>query len=226
MGKINKQNQSGATAIMFAMFFIIVISLITIGFATLARRDQRSTLDKTISYQAQYATESIVNLLQQKAKAGGLTTKDACLNEIDRVNTGIPNKIGAVDVTCVGWDVAPKELAFDLDPYQTKSFINEGSLGFTEVTWWAEDGTTKTAQDCPDKLCSDTIPFIKISTAKKSDIYSENGSMRVAYLVPTNLVPPTAVNTTSENGKDFFVGCNSGVCTARITHSGVGGPNL
>jgi hypothetical protein len=223
MGKIYKNNQSGATAIMFAMFFIIVISLITIGFATLARRDQRSTLDKTISYQAQYATESIVNVLQQKADSGSLTTKSACA---DLNSNGIPTKVGDVDVTCVGWDVAPRELAFDLDPYKTKSFVNSGSQGFTEITWSAEDGTTNTAETCSGKICATTIPFIKVTSVTTADINNELGSMRVAYLVPSNSVgaPPTSVNTSTENGKDFFVGCASGICTARISHAGGAGP--
>ncbi len=221
MGKIHKNNQSGATAIMFAMFFIIVISLITIGFATLARRDQRSTLDKTISYQAQYATESIVNVLQQKAKAGPLGTVSACYN-----GTDIPSKVGDVDVTCVAWDANPKELAFDLDPYQTKSFVNSGSQGFSEITWSAEGTANAYDATCSGKICADRIPIIKMSTSLTSQINDVSGSMRVVYLIPAS-GGVQAVNTDTENGKgkDFFVSCNSsGVCTAQISHAGAGGP--
>ncbi len=48
-------------SIMFAMFMIIILSLVAIGIASVSRNDQVQTLDKSLSNQAQYAAETAIN---------------------------------------------------------------------------------------------------------------------------------------------------------------------
>jgi hypothetical protein len=67
MRKINnlQRDQAGFASIVIALILIIVLALITVGFAELARREQQNALDKQLSSQAYYAAESGVNDVDQ-----------------------------------------------------------------------------------------------------------------------------------------------------------------
>jgi hypothetical protein len=58
----NRQlDQQGFASIVIALVLILVLALLTVGFAELARREQQNTLDKQLATQAYYAAESGVN---------------------------------------------------------------------------------------------------------------------------------------------------------------------
>lgn len=57
-----KNQQEGLVSIVVTMIFLIVLSLIVVGFAQIARREQRSSLDRQLSSQAFYAAESGINV--------------------------------------------------------------------------------------------------------------------------------------------------------------------
>lgn len=59
------RNESGMAAITIALILMLVISVITLGFARSVRREQRQALDYQLTTQAFYAAESGVNLAQQ-----------------------------------------------------------------------------------------------------------------------------------------------------------------
>ncbi|HUY85450.1 MAG TPA: PilX N-terminal domain-containing pilus assembly protein [Candidatus Dormibacteraeota bacterium] len=67
-------DQRGFASIVIAMVMILVLSLITVGFAQLMRREQRSALDKQLSSQAYYAAESGVNQAVSAINAGYFQT--------------------------------------------------------------------------------------------------------------------------------------------------------
>lgn len=54
-------NQQGFASIVVALILILVLSLLTIGLAQLARREQQNSLDKQLAIQANYAAESGIN---------------------------------------------------------------------------------------------------------------------------------------------------------------------
>lgn len=68
-----RQSQNGMISIMTAMILLIVISLIVLGFAQQARRNQRVTLDRQLSTQAFYAAESGINDVRQLITAAAAT---------------------------------------------------------------------------------------------------------------------------------------------------------
>ncbi|HSX32249.1 MAG TPA: pilus assembly PilX N-terminal domain-containing protein, partial [Candidatus Saccharimonadales bacterium] len=61
--------ESGMVAIMVTIILMIVISLIVLGFAQIARRNQRQSLDRQLSTQAFYAAETGVNDASKVIKA-------------------------------------------------------------------------------------------------------------------------------------------------------------
>lgn len=71
-------NQQGFAAIVIAMVLILVLSLITVGFATLMRKETRSALDKQLSQQADYAAESGLNAAAKAVSAGYIGEKTDC----------------------------------------------------------------------------------------------------------------------------------------------------
>lgn len=56
-----RNNQQGLVSLVVTMIIMIVLSLIVVGFAQLARREQRIALDHQLSQQATYAAESGIN---------------------------------------------------------------------------------------------------------------------------------------------------------------------
>lgn len=56
-----KQDESGFASIVIALTLILVLALLTVGFAQLARREQQTALNKELANQAYYAAESGIN---------------------------------------------------------------------------------------------------------------------------------------------------------------------
>jgi Tfp pilus assembly protein PilX len=68
--KIDAADQAGFASIVIALTLIIVLALLTVGFAQLARREQQTALNKQLANQAYYAAESGVNDAIQDIHAG------------------------------------------------------------------------------------------------------------------------------------------------------------
>jgi Tfp pilus assembly protein PilX len=237
---INK-NQSGASAIMFAMVFIIVISLLSLGFATLARKDQRATLDKNLSSEAQLVAESGVNSVVSYVKAKGTSAKpNSDCNPTNEVTTdGFVNPSFGADgpkITCITWDTTPNEAVKTLAPYETWSFVDELSTGNNEITITADTatnggyGSTGRLTGLPG-LVSGKLPIIKVAEVSGTDITNTtNAKVEVFYLVPANNNndATTSVNlndgtgavtdkNTNGNGSAYGINCsNKNICKVSI----------
>src|SRR5262245_28445627 len=57
-------NQSGMAAIIVTLIIMIVLSLITLGFARIVNREQRQVADRQLNTQAFYAAESGVSIVK------------------------------------------------------------------------------------------------------------------------------------------------------------------
>jgi hypothetical protein len=73
-----KVNESGFASIVIAMVLILVLSLMTVGFAQLMRNEQNSALNKQLSSQAYYAAETGVNDAAKAVNAGFSVAKTTC----------------------------------------------------------------------------------------------------------------------------------------------------
>jgi hypothetical protein len=71
---INKlsDNEQGFASIVIALVLIIVLALLTVGFAQLARREQQDALDSQLSSQAFYAAESGINDATKDIQSGAI----------------------------------------------------------------------------------------------------------------------------------------------------------
>jgi hypothetical protein len=196
MFKKHKNNQGGMASIMFAMLMVIVISLLSIGFAVLVRNDQRQTLDKTLSNQASYAAESAINLKATALRNGPLVGINMPKNTDCTTDTNIVaptatlfNNLPDVKITCLTWDATPSELRYQnvgIAPQIARILPASSNVNSILITW------TPAVAD-PDvkipgvgyspnngKLVLNIFPTLKIVAAGDNDITAA----RVSYINP------------------------------------------
>jgi len=190
---IKGKNNKGASAIMFSLFFIMIISLLTIGFATIARRDQRSTLDKTLSAQAQLAAETGVNSVTQYIYNTASPQPNAeCTPPGTIAGYTKPVMAEGVELSCITWQTQPFEAGFTLEPFEAYSFNQKNHTGHTKLQWTtsgvANDKMyTHPGTNALPALQTGYKSIIKVVTVTKADLYATGTKeAQVFYLVPYN----------------------------------------
>ena len=152
-----KKNQSGMVAIPVTIILMIIISLITIGFSTTIRKEQRQALDNQLSSQAFYAAESGINVAAQKLKADPTITKSDCgpqgafvASDYTINGTGI-NDASGTTVTCLL--IKPvNDLQFTGVGGTSKvSLIDTGTVNINAIyiNWQNANGNAVTTCDLP-----------------------------------------------------------------------------
>lgn len=156
-------NENGFASIVIALILIIVLALLTVGFAQLARREQQDALDKQLSSQAYDAAESGINDAYADIQSGKITDTIAgngtqCINP-SVLSIGARTKTPGVDVahgvnySCLMVDLTPPTLKKTLAPNSawTTAFKVVGQDGsvralksFT-IQWSSHDGHTGSA---------------------------------------------------------------------------------
>lgn len=191
----NKQftNQSGASAIMFTLFFVMVISLISVGYATLARRDQRATLDKTLSNQAQYVAESGIAAVKQYIENNpGAQNHTDCNSSLPASPAFImPTFPSGLEITCLTWNMNPLDIRANIPSMQNYAFNNTNNDGANTLEWSTPSKTENYIKDIVnDKLPnleSNKKSIIKMVMAYPGDFNdTANKTYRIVYLVPVN----------------------------------------
>ncbi len=128
------RNQQGFASLVIAMVIILVLSLITLGFAQLMRQEQRSALDRHLSSQAYYAAEAGINDAAKAINDGYADTKADCdplptPGTPDATSSLTNSDVGnASSYTCLLIDPAPFTLdygAIDFD--QSNSMLISGA---------------------------------------------------------------------------------------------------
>ncbi len=120
--KSKKQlNENGFVSIVVSLILMIVLSLIVLGFARLARREQRNALDRQLSTQAFYAAEAGANDTLASIKRGGAgdftaASRTTCgTPPTYQIPANINPQVGSdpnIRYTCILYDTKPKELSY------------------------------------------------------------------------------------------------------------------
>jgi len=133
MNKTDKPavNQQGFASIVIALILILVLALLTVGFAALARREQQNALDKQLATQANYAAETgandLTHLIRQAIAKSGDPTYHPSLTDLAAVdptrcieNQSVPNlpsdsldSTADIRYTCALLDLHPPSLQKD-----------------------------------------------------------------------------------------------------------------
>ncbi|HUC89837.1 MAG TPA: PilX N-terminal domain-containing pilus assembly protein [Patescibacteria group bacterium] len=163
IGKSRKQE--GMVSILVTIILLIVISLIVLGFAQIARRNQRQAVDRQLSTQAFYAAETGVNDARALIKAAissgtAVPAKTDCTNGsgataafYSSLNPTL-SAANNVSYTCLMVDTAPVSLRYDdigspstVLPVQSDNGVN---LDKIQLTWQTKDGTSTPVTGCPN----------------------------------------------------------------------------
>lgn len=142
-----KTNEQGFASIVIALILIVVLALLTVGFAQLARREQQNALDKQLSTQAYYAAESGINDAYRAIKstnpATQLTTSDptTCLTSIPGATSNVLDATSGAQYTCVLVDLKPKALMkeIDADTAWSTAFVASATPDTLTISWSTRD---------------------------------------------------------------------------------------
>lgn len=221
--KINIQ-QKGMAAIMFAMFVVIVVALIAIGFAVLVRNDQRQTLDKTLSNQAIYAAETAINKKYRQLTASSATIlpNNTCnADPIVNQNNGVLDSSNpGVKISCLLWTATPTALTYDnveLNPAAVPIIPADSThaIQSIKISWRQHTAGSTSYYSNTTRLNSDSavglpqMPTLKITTAKVSAI---NNTFSV-FANPASGGSASAVSIIGTGDGGIVNGaCSSGTC--------------
>ncbi len=169
------QDENGFASIVIALVLIVVLALLTVGFAQLSRREQQSALDSQLATQASYAAETGVNDIYNAIAQDGITTSTTnvgtsnCLQfpltyVVGGQSHTIDNTINSTDgvsYTCALVNLTPPTLV--KNPVNTGTtwdtvFSTTGSLGSLKVTWSSADGHTGSPPGSIGDSPPDTFP--------------------------------------------------------------------
>lgn len=155
--KRERLGQQGMASFMVTSVLILVISLIAIGVAQVARKNQQETLNRQLSSQAYYAAESGVNktvsIIRDRLSAGGQPAdKTSC----DTNNTEYPPiqlDGTSVEVTCVLVTMESKDLYYSAVTENEPLVIpleTSGMAPFTDITltWRPKSGGATPTSTC------------------------------------------------------------------------------
>lgn len=223
MNAVKQHNQAGVISIMVTMIMMVVISLIVIGFAQVARHNQRETLDRHLSSQAFYAAEAGVNDVVTALKANriGLPLSSVynsnCTAFIGSSLPAINNLDGAnTSYTCVTINDKPDSVVATVPlgksvvvPLHMDNF-NSGDLN---ISWPANKTNGSNVRYCPiggsiDDFKPSTIwnwtgsscPFGLL----RLDIYHDTGGGYTADNMANNSVAVYLVPARSSGNERIF----------------------
>lgn len=159
------RNQEGFAAIVIALVLILVLSLLTVGFAQLMRHEQTSALNKQLNSQAYYAAESGVNQAVRAINSGYFQTNPA-KNTCGPITTGAGaayfsnNKVGnstGASYPCLLINPTPPNLQYtSIDTTTAKVIELEGidsngnptTVNTIKLSWQDANGSTNFAPNC------------------------------------------------------------------------------
>lgn len=238
----SKQREKGIVSLIVTLVMMIVITLIVLGFAEIARNEQRSSLDDQLSAQAYYAAESGINdvrsVLESTIAAGGQPQdKTVCGDQGAYVLNGAVDAAHNVSYSCVLVDAAPTTLNYTAGYTSTVVPLISGGANFNTVTisWNVASGYTSTAAGCYTALsdlnknppASGTGQWTCNYPVLRVDILNANGVLAranwgatttTAFLVPFNSGAVPNFFNIGVHGQAVPARCNATNCTATINN--------
>jgi hypothetical protein len=235
-------------SILVTMVLMIVLSLIVLGFAQIARRNEREALDRQLSTQAFYAAEAgvndVVNLL--KTAAVPITAKPDCANTgplYSALNgTSVLDATNNVSYSCVTVDPAPPDASYSLDG--VTSFVlplsaASGTISQLTFTWKSTDATNPTPSvGCPAAAAQNfsdgttwtlsncgygVLRFDLVPTAGALTSNGLEAGTMSSFVVPLSAGASASVPFSASGSQDLVgTRCTAAQCAVTIS-SGLGG---
>lgn len=138
-----RQDERGITAIVVTAILMIIIGIITLGFAQVAQREQRQALDNQLSTQAFYAAESGVNLAISKLNSITANKTDCGASAPFFPSEYVVSAATDVHITCLMVQKRVPDLIFQevTGPRVTKiKDLNGNPFTAINVSWQNQSG--------------------------------------------------------------------------------------
>lgn len=137
-------NEKGFASLVIGLILIVVIALLTVGFAQLTRHEQQQALNNLQATQAYYAAETGINDTVKAIDAGALTTSSSTCMTLPPPYSGLSAISANASYTCVMVDMTPTVLAKSLNSGEGYSTIfNTGGVALDHLNInWSNSGAT------------------------------------------------------------------------------------
>lgn len=128
MAKTKKIDENGFASIVIALILIIVLALLTVGFAQLSRREQQTALNKQLANQAYYAAESGINDAYKDILNGQINIANASPTACMHPTAGLTqnqtvNASTGVYYTCLLVNLTPQDIKYDNIATESNRYI-------------------------------------------------------------------------------------------------------
>ena len=240
-----KLNQRGIVSLLVTMIMMLVISLIVIGFAQVARRNQRETLDRQLSTQAYYAAESGINVASKYIQSHANTavntlSSGSCNSSLGQNSPALPVTLNqGITVSCLMINPTPSQLV--ANPVTQDSSVvfhvqNKAGTPFTSFVFnWTPPVNYSGATTCSASSGSNLptfanwncnygilrVDYVSMSAGSISQANLDSSSMvKTTYFVPNNLTAQAAPNLSALSTNAFVsrIRCSGNTnCTAAVT---------
>lgn len=216
-----KTEEYGFASLVVAFILILVMSLLTVGFAQLARREQQTALDQQLANQAYYAAETGVNQVKAQipalVAAYNLNPTDSqlngktCLTSVKGVQlTNAIDATNSVSFTCALVNMAPATNSIpDTSSTGSGNYIFTSTAAMPSLTFsWGSNpsvNNTPASSSCSGNGCflpaldwyaKKWPPVVQLSiTPLGTGLFTRN--QLITNTFTTLLYPSTGVSTVS-----------------------------
>ena len=146
-------SQQGIVAIIITVVLMTLITMVTISFSLIIRREQRQTVDRQLNSQAYYAAESAVNSVMAAIDKGAISVDDikgtTCngsdpASSISKLTSLVPSFASAISttgntkVTCLTIKGNGSILTYDSIPVDVSQVVHlstDAVIGQIEISW-------------------------------------------------------------------------------------------
>ncbi len=219
------KNQQGMASIMFAMFMVALISLLVVGLTSIAVTDQRQTLDKSLSNQAQYAAETAINrqatiLAATPSTPAQLTCTSLSAAEAHVLVAELPD----VTITCLKWLTNLPNIVLNnvgvAGPVATPVKFSAATSSM-DISWNEASGAALSAYAATNlNLLNGYMPTLRLTIAAANNV----SAATTIYLSPRGIGGPTTISAAAD-GSVGAAACSGAplTCTVTITSLPGGG---
>ena len=218
------QNQDGFASIVIALIMIIVVGLLSIGFAQLAHREQQSAINDQLSTEAYNASESGIQDVLLKIQGEAIDSGGQCLSAAELPNSKISNSYD-VGYTCAIVDTTPTENVGDVQTNGTRNvlFTTVQQANAIEISWasLASPGFRNDFKFPPAGNWGNAPAMVQASITPLDDARQQSliANTFSLYLYPSNSANNTVNYSTAaaDQGQIVSGNCDGKTCTVKIT---------
>lgn len=163
----SKLGQKGIASIVITTTISIVVTLIIVGFAAIARREQRQALDAQLSSQAFYAAEAKLNQITAQLSADPDLVLDECLNDTSDSPRAFTGDSGQSVISCAKVITPPDIVTETAADQVAVQEIPNGDTKYIDLSWTHDSASQcRTGYELPTSYSTSTLGMIRLEITR------------------------------------------------------------